>query len=73
LFNTVDERPPHIHASRLDAHPLIFLKLGAKKLIERFLFAVLPEPQRLAGLQVADHGDEFQLLAKIDFIHPQLF
>src|SRR6266550_9487745 len=70
LVNAVGELPPHIHASRLDALPLIFLQLGAKKLIERFLLAILPEPQRLAALQVADHGDEFHLLAEV---HPHLF
>jgi hypothetical protein len=44
LFDTVGEWPPHIHASRRNALPLAFLHLGSKKLIQRFLLAILPEP-----------------------------
>jgi hypothetical protein len=72
LFNAVGERPPHIHASRLNALPLAFLQLRSKKLIQRFLLAILPEPQRLAALQVANHGDELHLLAEVNLIHTQL-
>jgi hypothetical protein len=72
LFNAVGERPPHIHAGRLDALPLAFLQLRSKKLIERFLLAILPEPQRFARLQVADHGDELHLLAEVNLIHTHL-
>src|SRR6266550_7032000 len=32
-----------------------------------------PKPQGLAHLQVADHSDEFHLLAEVDLIHAQLF
>jgi len=52
--SSVSEWAPHIHARRLDALPLGFTQLRSKKLIERFLLAILPEPQRFAGLQVAD-------------------
>jgi hypothetical protein len=65
--------PPHIYASHLDALPLNFRHLGSEKLIERFLLAILSEPQRLAGSQVADHGNELHLLAKVDLIHTHLF
>jgi hypothetical protein len=44
LFDTVGERPPHIHASRRNALPLAFLQFGSKKLIQRFLLAILSEP-----------------------------
>src|SRR6266576_2138104 len=57
----------------LDAFSPTFRQLRSEKLIERFLLAVLPEPQRLAGLQVADHGDELRVLAKVDLIHTHLF
>src|SRR3982074_1626427 len=43
-----------------------------KEFIERLLLAVLPEPERLTGLQVARHGDEFGRLAEIDLVDPQL-
>jgi hypothetical protein len=36
-FDTVGERPPHIHASRRNALPLTFLQRGSKKRIQRFL------------------------------------
>jgi hypothetical protein len=52
LFNAVGERPPHIHASRLHSFPLRGAQWRPEKLIEGFLFAVLPKPQRLAGIQV---------------------
>jgi hypothetical protein len=48
------------------------IQLRSKKLIERFLLAILPEPQRLARLQVADHGDELHLLAEVNLIHTHL-
>jgi len=73
LGNAVSEWAPHIHAHRLDALPLGFTQLCSEKLIERFLLAILPEPQRLAGLQVADHGDELHLLAEVDLVHTHLF
>jgi len=41
----------------------------SEKLIERFLLAILSVPQGLAGLHVADHGNEFLLLAELDLIH----
>src|SRR5487761_838535 len=72
LFDAVGKRPPHIHASRFDALPLTFRQLRSEKLIERFLLAILSEPQGLAGLQVANHGDEFHLLAEVDLIHTHL-
>jgi hypothetical protein len=48
------------------------LQLRSKKLIERFLFAVLPKPQGFASIQVTDHGDELHLLAEVNLIHPHL-
>jgi hypothetical protein len=63
--------PPHIYASHLDALPLNFPQLGS--VIERFLLAILSEPQRLAGSQIADRGNELHLLAKVDLIHTHLF
>src|SRR5260370_7377953 len=72
LGNAVSEWAPHIHARRRDALPLGCTQLRSKKLIERFLLAILPEPQRLAGLQVADHGDELHLLPKVHLVHPHL-
>jgi hypothetical protein len=58
LGNAVSKWAPHIHARRLDALSLGFTQLRSKQLIERFLLGILPEPRRLAGLQVADHGGE---------------
>jgi hypothetical protein len=49
-----------------------FLSVAFEKTIERYLLAILPEPQRLARLQVADHGDELHLLAEVNLIHTQL-
>jgi hypothetical protein len=43
-FDTVGERPPHIHASRRNALPLALLQLGSKKRIQLFLLAILSEP-----------------------------
>jgi hypothetical protein len=62
----------HIYTSRLNSFPLWGTQLGSEKLIEGFLFAILAEPQGLPGLQVADHSDEFHLLAKVDLIHTHL-
>jgi hypothetical protein len=72
LGHAVREWPPHIHARRRDALPLGFTPLRSKKLIERFLLAILPEPHRFAGLPVADHGDELPLLAEVDLVHTHL-
>src|SRR5258708_12235345 len=70
LGNAVSEWAPHIHARRRDALPLGCTQLRSKKLIERFLLAILPEPQRLAGLQIADTGDDLHLLAQLNPPHP---
>jgi hypothetical protein len=64
VLNAIDERPPHIHASRLDALPLVLSQLGSEELIEGFLFAILAEPQGLAGLQVVTTVMNFMCLPK---------
>src|SRR5262250_2252908 len=72
MLNAVRVRAPHIHARRRDALSLPGTELCSEKLIEGFLLAVLSEPQRLAGFQVADHRDELHLLTKVDLVHPHL-
>ena len=73
LGNAVGERTPHIHTSRRDALPLAFCQLRSEKLIERFLLAILPEPQGLATVaKLLTTVIEFHLLAKVNLIHTQL-
>src|SRR5215469_14605436 len=72
MLNAVGVRSPHIHARRRDALSLPGTELCSEKLIEGCLLAVMSEPQRLAGFQVADHRDELHLLAEVDLVHPHL-
>src|SRR6516225_8943528 len=72
MLNAVGVQAPHIHARRRDALSLPGTELCSEKLIEGCLLAVLSEPQRLAGFQVADHRDELHLLTEVDLVHPHL-
>src|ERR1700741_5139302 len=72
LGNAVGEWPPQTHARGLDPVSLPSASLCLEKLIQGFLFAVLPEPQGLTGIQVADYGDELHLLAEVNLIHTHL-
>ena len=58
LLNAGGVGRPHVQAG--SALPLT--KLLLEEPIQGFPLVLLPEPQRFAALQVADHGHEFSLL-----------
>jgi hypothetical protein len=62
---------PHVHARRRDLPSLPLTQLRLEEFVQGFLLAVLTEPQRFATLQVADYGEELDLLAEEDLIDPQ--
>ena len=72
LFDALPERQPHIHAGRLDRAALEGTQMTSEKLIQRLLLALSAKPQRLAGRQVADYGDELLLLAQKDLVDAHL-
>lgn len=72
LLDTQAEGSPHIHTRRLDAFPLPRYQLASEELIQGLLLPFLAEPQRLSGLQVADHREKFALLALVYLVDSHL-
>src|ERR1035441_1928159 len=48
------------------------IQFGPEEFIQRLLLAFPAKPERLAGCQIAHHGQELVLLALVDLIHPDL-
>src|SRR5580698_9829708 len=72
LLNTQPERFPHVDAGSGNPHPLPRAELGPKELIQRLFLSLPPEPYRLDGFQVANHGHELLLLSEEDLVHAHL-
>jgi hypothetical protein len=63
---------PHVDTRRLNAFPLPTDQLGTEILIQRLLLPLLAKPQRLAGVQIAHHGQKLVFLAPVDLIDTHL-
>src|ERR1035441_4836547 len=72
LLDAQPERLPHVYTHRRNAFPLPADQLGAEILIQRLLLPLFAKPQRLAGFQIAHHGQELVFLAPIDLIDTHL-
>src|SRR5271168_489875 len=63
---------PHVYAGRFDPLPLSPTQLRSEELVQGLFLPLPAEPQRLAGLQITHHCDEFRRFSQIDLIHAHL-
>lgn len=72
LFDAQTVRLLHVQAGGLNPAPLPDAESPLKELVQALFLPLPPEPQRLAGFQVAHHAEKLLFLPQIDLIHAHL-